>query len=328
MSTAQYFAQKETKEFLVDCEGKIKKFNDYMSKTGRAKKILRSEQLYFGRHLGEWSVGSATTQDVGDDNELTAFGVNLYRNLIKYVLSFTTSQKPAFDPRAKNTDTRSAQQARLASNILDSYLNEKRMDRHFVSAAERALVNGKGFVYMTWEPTLGKPYAAAPQMDPLSEEPQKVVYEGDVEISCKGFLDVMYDTSITDWTKLKWVTVRCYENKWDLAARYPEQAEQILKMAGDDDLSCVDQKQLSQRRHTMEVNEDLIPVYHTYHLKTEAVKNGRYSKHLSGQIALYDGPLQYKRLPVFRITPGEEFDSAEGYTDAFDIMAQIGRAHV
>ncbi len=327
MSTQQYFATKETKEFLSDVEKKIKSFNDYMSKTGRAQKILRSEQLYFGRHLGEWGVGSGTMRDVGGDGELTAFGVNLYRNLIKYVLSFTTSQKPSFDPRAKNTDTRSGQQARLANNILDSYLNEKRMDRHFVSAAERALVDGKGFVYMTWEPSLGKAYTTAPvqpvqgQMQDPNAPQQKVVYEGDAEIACKGFLDVIYDVSIRDWSKNKWVTVRTLESKWDLAARYPEKAEEIIKLSSKDNLAAIEQTQLSANIYTQEANDDLIPVYHTYHLKTDSVKNGRYCKHLSGQIDLYDGPLQYKRLPVFRITPGEEFETGEGYTDAFDVMA-------
>lgn len=327
--TSQYFAQKDTKQFLSDVEKKIKNFNDYMSKTGRASKILRSEQLYFGRHLGEWGVGGGTVQDVGADNELTAFGVNLYRNLIKYVLSFTTSQKPSFDPRAKNTDTRSGQQARLASNILDSYLNEKRMDRHFVAAAERALVDGKGFVYMTWEPSLGKPFSTAPAQgpdgEPLTDEQgapqQKIIYEGDVEISSKGFLDVIYDVAIKDWSKKKWVVVRTLENKWDLAARHPDKAEQIEKLSPNDDLGCIEQTQMMSNVFTKEVNEDMVPVYHFYHDKTDAVKNGRYCKFLNGQIDLYDGPFQYKRLPVFRITPGEEFDTSEGYTDAFDIMA-------
>ena len=42
---------------------------------------------------------------------------------------------------------------------------------------------------------------------------------------------------------------------------------------------------------------------------------------LNGNRWLYDGPLRYKRLPVFRMTPGEQFDSPEGYTDAYDMLA-------
>lgn len=320
--SGKYFAQKPLPEFLSDIEERIKNFNDYMSKTGRARKILRSEQLYFGRHLGEWSVGSSTTHDVGEQNELTAFGVNLYRNLIKYVLSFTTSQKASFDPRAKNTDTRSTTQAKLAGNILDSYLSEKRMDRHFVSAAERALVNGKGFVYITWDPSLGKPTSTMPIENPLEDGPsEKIVYEGDVSITAKGFLDVGYDVNVRDWEKRKWGWVREYENKWDLIARHPEQADLIEKLTAKDDLACVEARSRFTEMVGENINQDLVPVYHFYHLKSDATPSGRYCKFLNGQISLYDGPIPYKRLPIFRITPGEEFDTGEGYSDAFDIMA-------
>jgi hypothetical protein len=322
----QYFAAKEVNEFLADADKRIRSFNDYMTRTGRVKKCLRSQQLYFGRHLGEWGVGQATPADVGADGELTAFGVNLYRNLIKYVLSFTCSQKPNFDPRAKNTDVRSTQQARLASNILDSYLNEKRMDRFFVSAAERSLIDGKGFVYITWEPSLGQPYTTKQVQGPNGEAIDKIVYEGDVKIRAKSFLDVIYDVATKDWNDLNWVVVREYENKWDLAARYPAQAESILKLGAQDDLANMEAARRFSQMLTEQASEDLVPVYHFYHKKTDAMPSGRFTVFLNGGIELYDGPNQYQDkdksyLPVFRITPGEEFDSAEGYSDAFDIMA-------
>jgi hypothetical protein len=244
---------------------------------------------------------------------MSAVAVNHYRNLIKHNLSYVVAQKPSWDPRAKNSDLRSLQQARLAGIILDSYLTEKRLSRHFSNAAERALVGGRGYLYMTWNPALGKPYAADP-------ETNKTVYEGDVDASAKGPWDVISDPKVRDNTKHKWRIVREFENKWDLAARHPDKAEHIISLSIKDDGLSI-QERYRSTMITEEMDDDIVPVYHFYHLKTDGVPSGRYTKFLNDKIDLYDGPIQYRRLPVFSISPGDEFDTAEGYTDAFDIMA-------
>jgi hypothetical protein len=326
VSNKQYFATLETEKLLPELENRIKNFNQFMINSRRALKSNKSEQRYFGKHFGEMGAGASSTQDVGDDNELTAFGVNYYRMLIKHVLAFTTSQKPAFDPRAKNSDTKSSQQARLASNILDAYMTEKRMGRHVVSAAERALVSAKGYVYMTWDPSAGRPYGTQEVKDkdgqPVLKDGQpveKVVYEGDPEIRSLSWRDVIYDTKVREDSKHKWKVVRTYENKWDLVARHPEVAEKIIALSSEDEYEMLGIKSDHTYR-TEDQDSDIVAVYHFYHLRSDAVQSGRYTKFLSGQIALYDGPMPYRSLPVKRITPGEEFDTSEGYTDAFDIL--------
>lgn len=326
----QYFATLPVDQFLPEVEKRIKNFNGFVEKTGRAKRALKSERLYFGRHLGEIGVSSGDSTDVGSDGALTAYGVNHYRNLVKHVMALTTSQKPSYDPQAENSDLKSMQQARLASNILDNYLSEKRMGRHMSAAAERSLVGGKAYAFMTWEPSLGKPAgtqkisdkSGQPILDANGVHKEKVVYEGDVMITSKGWRDVIYDPSLRDWEHKKWVVVRNYENKWDLAARYSEYADQIVELGAHDDLAerTAAQDDSTKYMQDGESGSDLIPTYRLYHLKTDAMPNGRYSYFLNGGISLYDGPMPYRRLPVFRITPGEEFDSAEGYTDAFDVM--------
>ena len=309
----QYFATLPTDGFLKEAVKRIEFYNDHMEKSGRAKRLARAEALYYGRHQGEGGVGSYSINDAGVDSEMSSVPVNHYRNLIKHNLSYIVSQKPSWDPRAKNSDLRSLQQARLAGIILDAYLTEKRLSRHFSSAAERALVGGRGYLYMTWNPSLGKPFAADP-------ETNRLVYEGDVDASAKSAWDVISDPKVRDNTKHKWRIVREFENKWDLAARHTDKAEEIVN------LSTVADSLLIQERYRSSVlsdslDDDIIPVYHFYHLKTDGVPSGRYTKFLNANIHLYDGPIQYRRLPVFSISPGDEFDTAEGYTDAFDIMA-------
>lgn len=323
----QYFATLETPDLLSEAEKRITGFNQYIETTGLASRWSRSERLFFGKHQGESGVGSYTIQDAGVDGEMSTVPVNKYRNLIKHNLSYTVTQKPAWDPRAKNSDTKSEQQARLAGNILDSYMTEKRMGRHMNNTAERSFVCSKAFLYMTWNPSLGRAFSAQQVMGP-DGQPQyttdgqvkmKTIYEGDVEASSKGPFDVIYDPQLRDWNKARWVIVRDYDNKWDLAARHPNQAEDIIKLSCSDDFS-INSRYARRLSFNERGEDDIIPVYHFYHLKTDGVPSGRYTKFLNGKTALYDGPIQYNRLPLFRMTPGDEFDTAEGYTDAFDQM--------
>jgi hypothetical protein len=310
----QYFATLDTKEILPLLEKRIQGFNQYIQGTGLASRWARSERLFFGKHQGESGVGSYTINDSGVDGEMSSIAVNKYRSLIKHNLSYTVTQKPAWDPRAKNSDTKSMQQARLAGNILDSYMTEKRMARHMNSTAERGLVYSKGFVYQTWNPALGK---RLPRMGVGDQ--QKAQYEGDIEASSKGPFDIIYDPQLRDWNKCKWVIVRDYESKWDLAARHPDRREAIINISSNDDFST-NSTHSKRQSYGEQGEDDIIAVYHFYHLKTDGVPTGRYTKFLNGEIDLYDGPIQYRRLPVFRLTPGDEFDTAEGYTDAFDQM--------
>lgn len=316
-----YFANLPTGELIPKLGERIKDFGKYAENTGLRRKWQRCYELYYGKHLGEWGGRSTHIVRDGDQGEITAFGVNYFRNLVKHSLSMTTAQKPSYDPRAKNTDLKSLQQARLANNILDAYMTEKRMGRHMMSAAERSMVLSKGFVYMTWEPSLGRPYTVQTVEGKDGEQVEKVVCEGDVAIRAKSPYDVFYDFKLREWTQVKWVVVREWENKWDLIARYPDKAEQIEKLSDKDELDIYNLIHFARPHEDFSKDTDLIPVYHFYHLRTDAVPNGRHVKFLNGNIDLYDGPIPYKkRLPIFRITPGEEFETAEGYTDALDII--------
>jgi hypothetical protein len=326
----QYFASLQAPDLLKKLNEKIKSFDNYVEREGLARKWTKSENRYFGRHFDESVTGAGEIMDVGSDGEIKAFPVNHYRNLIQHRMALTTSQKPAYDPRAKNSDLKSLQQTRLARNILDDYLSEKKLGRFMVQAAERSLVTAIGYLFMEWKTDQGRAYSTAPVMDETGQpklddsgEPmERVIYEGDVEATPKGPRDVIWDVRLKDWSRRKWVIVEDLENKWDLAARYPDQAEQILSLSANDTLREFRKGQMRDK----DESNDLIPTYKFYHLRTDAVKSGRYTFFLGREICLYDGPNPYQDkneslLPVLRIAPGEMFDTNFGYTDAFDTLA-------
>lgn len=315
----QYFASLGAQDLVKELGKKIQAFNLYCDRVGWSGKWKRSHDLYYGKHLGETGVSESTISQAGSDGELNAFGVNHYRNLIKHVMSMTTSQKPSYDPKAVNSDTKAMQQTRLSANILDYYMSEKRMGRHMVNAAERALVFSKGFVYMDWDRNIGKPYVV--------DQSGRILKEGDIAISAKSPKDVIFDPAIRDWEQNNWVIVRCFENKWDLAARNPKQAEEIIKISAQDDLDTMMNGQLSMSAYLSLQDKDqgdIVSVYKFYHKGTDSLPQGRCLTFLNGEIVLEDGPAKSKAfqetLPTFRITPGDVFDSAEGYSEAFDTM--------
>ncbi len=321
-----YFASKPTAELLEEFTKKIEAFNHYIERKGYRRKWQKLYESYFGRQLGEGSQSQISEiSRVGDESEFTTYATNHFRNLIRHQLSITCSQKPSFDPRAKNTDFKSVQQARLASNIIDDYVKEKRLGRYMKSAAERALVFNKGYLLLEWEPSAGRPYGTKtvldaqdqPLLDKDQQPIQKVVYEGDVEGIAMSPWDVMYDIHLTDWTKRDWDIVRLRANKFTLAAKYPKFAEDILNLNNQDDLN-----QYGTWRSAEEITDgtDMIPIYKFFHKKTDALPNGRLTIFLNGEISLYDGPIPYERLPVFRITPGEVFDTPEGYSESNDVL--------
>lgn len=316
-----YFANLEITELLPVLISKVEDFNSHAERSGRRLKWEKAHKYYFGEHMGESGGRATNVESVGTNGELKAFGVNHFRNLIKHVIAIATAQKPSYDPRAKNTDLESQQQARLANNIIDAYVTEKRLGRHQLLSAERSVVYGTGFLYMPWNPSLGKPYTSTMVEGPNGEPVERILYEGDVEPSAKSPFDVIYDHRLREWTQNRWVIVREYENKWDLAARHPELAEEILAFEPDDNLDMRSMT-LGLNKYLEDKQErDLIPIFHFYHLRTEAAPNGRYVKFINNKLSLFDGAIPYrKRLPVFRMSPGEIFDQADGYTDAQDIL--------
>jgi hypothetical protein len=314
-----YFAKKDAKDLASHLEQRIGDFGNYISRVGLKGRWEKSYQLYYGRHFsGTYSsnMGQGGIGEAGENGELKLLTVNHYRNFIKHILVLTTNQKPAFDVRAVNSDLESLQQARLGNNVLDAYLKEKRLYRYLRDAAEHALVFGKGFIELSWEPTAGREYMVSEEMDPETGESRpKIVYEGDVEAGNPSPFDVYCDQSCEDWSKVKWVTIRCFKNKYDLAERYSHVRDEILDLPTKSDLDRSMANSFSNVDETADV-----PVFKFYHERTPSMPNGRYMLFCTSGTVLYDGPIPYSKLPVFRITPGDVFGTTEGYTDAFDIM--------
>ena len=327
----EYFAAKSVIELLPELKNKIQTFYRHKERNGDVARWRKSYDLYYGYHV---DAGDNTdTRLAGEDGELTAYGINYYRNLVKHVMALTCAEKPAYDFVAKNTDLSSLQQAKLADAVVNSYLVDKRMERHMKQAAERALVFKEGFTYTQWDTAAGKAIMPEPVLDQLGQPKldkdgvplKKIKHEGDPDMISKSPWEIIRDIGLKDWTKCKWVIIKEYENKYDLAARSPDKAERIINLTQNYDETEFEIKSVINSGFE-EDDTDIIPVYHFYHLPTASLPSGRFTKFLTCDLELYDGAYPYAaesgnhKLPVQRITPGEMFDTADGYSDFNDIM--------
>jgi hypothetical protein len=299
---SQYFAAQDPEKLSSSLLGKSKYFFDGLSRNGYVEKIRDSWRAYHGAYFG---TDGHKIFFGGEQGEITHLAVNHYHNIAQHMLVMVTANRPAMIARATNTDYKSIVQTKLADGLLDYYMREKRLEKYLRKAVEYAIVLGAGYVKMEWDATSGEIW------DYIDDTP---IYEGDVSFSNLSPFDVMFDGSKEDFNH-NWIVCRTWKNKWDLVAKYPDQADKIkgLPTKGE----------VFRFRFDGVVTEDEsedVPVYEFYHKRTESLPEGRYMMFLSENINLYDGPMPYRDLPIYRIVPGEILGTPYGYTPMFDLL--------
>ena len=188
-------------------------------------------------------------------------------------------------------------------------MREKRLERHMKQACEFALIFATGYVAMEWDAQAGDKYGVDP-------ETGKISHTGDLKVEALTPVDVIVDI-FKETSKKDWIVLRRWENKYDKIAKHPDLKDEILEVATKDDQV----NRLNYSVTTSNFPTDDIPVYTFMHEKTPALPDGRMMILSNDKTVYYDGPLPYRKVPVYRIAPGEFYGSPYGYTQAFDLLA-------
>jgi hypothetical protein len=336
-NTEKYFAAKTGEDTAKVVLQKANAWFHNLDVNGYLDKLKDAWMAYHGAYYTDVGSGHKITFS-GEQNELTNFAVNHYRNICRHILTMVTANRPSMDARATNTDYKSLVQTKLANGLLDYYMREKRLEDYLSRAVEHAIVFGSGYVKMEWNATSGEvhdyiepEYETQTETDPetgeevetqvLDENGDPVektagypIFEGDVMFSNVSPFDVVFDSTKEDPSKHDWVLVRSFKNRFDLAAKYPEYEDDILKQETKSD------KERFNFTGSFYDQTDDIAVYEFYHKKTEALPDGRYLLFVESSVILMDAPMPYRKLPVFRISPGDILGTPYGYTDTFDLI--------
>lgn len=282
---------------------KVEQYKEYLLESGRLSLWRKSYQAYYRP-----STKGGRLNKTGPQSEYTSISVNHYRNLLVHLKTMTMQQRPAFDPKATNTDYKSQAQTILASGLLEYYLKEKKLERNIKTALEHSLVFGEGFVRADWDAQSGEAFGVNP-------ETGAEIKQGDLRYSNFMPFQVSRDYTKMDNSEQDWYVLETYQNRYTLAAKYPELAERILNLP-----SKLDDDDKYKPLWFMNEETDDVTVYEFYHRPTEAVSQGRVTMLLSSDIVLLDGPLPYRQLPVYRISPEDQIGTPFGYTVGFDLL--------
>ena len=302
-----YFAHLQGQEFIDAMQGKINDFHEDLRNSGLRDVIERSYRAYYGADLndnGPLFESNKLTRG-GKQGELTHLKTNHYRNLVKHILQLATSQKPAFSARANNTDYKSQAQTILAGGLVDYYLREHKLSRYLTQAVELGLISSEGWIHCPWNPSKGEKYS--------TDNSGKPLFQGDIEFTVHSILDVIRDINKTHEDKNEWLCVRNKPNKWNLIAKYPELTDKLLSIQNEQEDEYYSSNFIKNK------SEELITSYTFYHEVTEALPQGRLVI-FTGDVILFDGPLPYVRIPLFRLIPDKLVNTPYGYSPAFDIL--------
>lgn len=315
LNTDQYWATIEDHSILLDhLDTKIKDYYDDLRATGLLTVWERSYRSYYG---GRVSSGSGSLFDSsrlaqgGKQGQKTRLKANHYRNLIRHLHQLVTQQKPNVQARASNSDYKSQAQTILGNGLIDYYWREKNVGSYVRDAVELDLLYGEAFIHAPWDPNRGEIIAVGADGMPM--------YEGDQAYAVLSPLDVIRDPSLKDYKSSEFVIIKSVENRWNLSAKNKGLEQEILASSSYDENQETSEVNFQIRASETPINTDMVTMYTMYHKKSEALPQGRMLVFLK-DLVLFDGPLPYHAIPVFRMAAEQLFDTIYGYTVAFDLL--------
>lgn len=305
MDNTKYFATLTGKSFSSAAFERIEDYYNYLEISGRLSLYRR---LLNAKNVGYARGGSILSG--GDQDELSMIAVNHFSNILQHMKTITIVQRPAFEPRATNTDYKSKAQCLVARGILDYYNREKGMGKNVERATEGGLLFGETESVVEWDAMSGTDYMPSP------DNSGKILKEGDIRFKSFGPIDCVRDVTLNHADQMKWRFYREFVNKFDLAAQFPEAENRILNLESES-LTMVG-KTLSNDPWK---SGDMVPIYTFYHDKTPSVPNGRAAILIDKEAPLLEASLPYDFFPGFRLAPGEQEGTPFGSSVSFDLLS-------
>lgn len=318
ISTAETEANPKDHYWALDPPEKLAKhltwrrddFWSFLHQSRFYERVMRNWQYYHGLYFdGKWDTGMEL-KIAGPQKEKLLIACNHFRAAIQMLINYTTQNRPAWDCRAMNSDSRSLRQAEIGNQVLDYVMEAKGCEEHLHRVCEHAIVLTTGYIRAVWDQYAGKEIDG----DPMTGE---LMYEGDVVIDTPTIFDVIFDYSVKHWKENKWVLVRSRKSKWELCERYFDKREQILE--------AVESEEERDLHYFTQVgairpNSDMVDYWEFYHLNSPELPGGRRFCFLGPDLWLEDQDYDIPGLPIHRLVPSEYLLTPLGYSPGFDLQ--------
>jgi hypothetical protein len=316
-----YWAREEDPTTLAsNLKGKIEAYGEIIRDSHFLRRIVRNWKYYHGLYFNHGDGGSTEVKQLGENGEIAGLAANHHRNLLQHLLTITTATMPSYAARASNSDQRSIDQARLGTQILDYYMHARRLSIYLKNAVEHALVLSTGYLYAPWNPSMGKEKTP----DLVDEATGEFMwdgsrFDGDIEFSNPTFFDVVHDPHAREWTSdVDWVIIRKGVNRWDLAAKYPEEADYIASFEESDGRSF--DFRIGSYSSSQGEFRDKVNLWEFLHRRTDGLPDGRQCFFLGDKILGPVLPIPYPEIPLYQCTPSRILMSTWGYSPGFDLQ--------
>jgi hypothetical protein len=314
----EYFAAARPEDIGDELSKKVDSYYSYLTSASIVNLWRRSYYAYYGllsdsslTGFGLFAVG--TIRAGGLLGEIASIKVNHLRNLLQHILVMTTQDRPALKCRSINSDSQNLSNAYLGDGIIDYYMRYAGIEKKYRDAVELALIFGEAHILIDWDEHLGEDYLAVPGQRPIKT--------GDLYCKIYNPFDVLRDTTSTN-NEHNWWIVHDVSNRYDLAARYPHAANELLTISTDHESPrrFIDPTKIIPAAGIGTKESDLVDNYTFYHARTDAMPLGRKTKLLQGGTILSDEPLRTKKVPMMRIATSNIQGTTFGYTVAFDLL--------
>jgi hypothetical protein len=223
----------------------------------------------------------------GEQGELVKMSIPQARSLIRQMVTLLTKQKLAFNAVARVQDSDVTESMRIANAIAVDAVQKQNLDEKQEWLCERSLVQGTAFIKTCWRSDLGKPRVV--EKDEQGNE--RVLYDGDVEVSLPTVFDMIYDFTLETWEQQQWAECRVKRNRWDLIAQHPGLKTEILKLPSVND-------DYRTSLATLFDDRDMVYVYEMFHKPTPSLPQGRMLVYADTKTIFYDDVNPYGCIPI------------------------------
>lgn len=332
ISNDYYWANAPTDELARVIRAKALAYRSRLEEEGRLALQARADRTYYGLDgAGGWGNSAAVTYS-GEDGEVVVHRINHFRSIIQGLLAMSAKTRPAFEAEALNDESESMASAEEINGILDGYYRERGLETVHLETDRRAIVLGEGYTCLRWSPSLGPiaTYKERPALDAngqpqLDEAGQPVVEKvpmraGDIEAQSFSPIEIIHDLdAVTSADGLSYAIVPYRANVWDLAARYPQKRDELLRMRGNAELWPRSACDGTEFEHP-ERDSDTVTEWHLYHPVTDALPKGRFAI-VVGDVVVFDKPFMLPEVPVYECIPEKEMGTSSGYSPQFDLLS-------
>lgn len=352
--TKKHWGLRDAREVIATLRDKQSEYYQAVQRSGLAGMWRTAYAQYYGTDPS--NPGEMATQRlkrVGPEKEFTRFRVNEWRSFVMQATQTALGTRPAFKATADNSNFDALASIAGADRAINHVMKTSLPEPSRRQWLELALVVGAGYAHLRWDADGGddtteevqaigpdgeKQFDFKPLMDPQTGQPvpdpenggaPKIV-QGDpimTEVPARSgepVVDILgpWETYFEARAKkITWQVVREEVSKWELAALFPDLADELIAMGGLDEY--VAERIFGYDSFNVD-SEDMVVLQHFYLPRSAGAPDGRYLGFVD-DLPLFDGPLPLtkskNRVPVYALCPSPYIGRSFGYSKYWDLIA-------